>query len=220
MILYPPGGSDSFKTKMPYFTFSSPESTNAIVNYLHEREYYDRFPKSGDDWLFINHHGGTDNQIGTKVLCTEFSRVNDKCGFGFQGRLRFFRSHQLRKFFASTLQKNGVQQIITDWLLGHKLNAVTGAYFKPDIRALKKEYLDILPDLSLEKVNIRDINTKEYEEFIKERELMVKESKENKERLDEMKKEIKDYKEFKPVIEAFMEDKEIQKRVEERLKEK
>ncbi len=209
-----------YKTKMPYFTFSSPESTQAIINYLRDETYRNRYFDSVDDWLFRNCNRKIISQIKNGIMCQEFARINDKCGLGTQGRLRFFRSHQLRKFFASTLQKNGVQQIITDWLLGHKLNNVTDAYFKPDIKALKKEYLNVLPDLSLEKVNIREVHTNEYEEFIKERELMVKESKANKERLDEIKKEMEDYKTFKPLIKVFMEDEEIQKRVEKRLNEK
>ena len=155
-----------YKTRMPYFTFSSPESTHAIINYLHQRDYKGTYPKRQDDILFMNYNDGKYNLIKNNILGTEFRRINDKCGFGSQGRLRFFRSHNLRKFFATTLQKNGLQQIITDWLLGHKLNPVTGAYFKPDILAVKKEYMKALPDLSLEKTEIKDIHSREYEDIL------------------------------------------------------
>lgn len=155
-----------YKTRMPYFTFSSPESTRAILNYLHQREYQNTYPQSREELLFMNYDRGEFHVIKNNILGTEFRRLNIKCGFGKQGRLSFFRSHNLRKFFATTLQKNGLQQIITDWLLGHKLNPVTGAYFKPDILAVKKEYMKALPDLSLENTEIKDIHSREYEDIL------------------------------------------------------
>lgn len=159
-----------YKTGMPYFTFSSPESTRAIMNWLQESDYYGRYPTNPKDWLFYNYRSKEIHKIDNRILGVSFGRLNDKCGFGHQGRLRFFRSHNLRKFFATTLQKNGVQQIITDWLLGHKLNPVTGAYFKPDIQAVKQEYMKALPDLSLRETNVKTIHSKEYEELVKQRE--------------------------------------------------
>ena len=133
-----------YKTGMPYITFNSPESTNAIIDYLEDKS--EKYEIKKENYLF-DHHS---KKMKTRGFTTYFARLNDTCGFGYLGRQRFFRSHGLRKYFASTLKNNGMDTVDAEWLLGHKLPAVTGAYIKPDIYRLKKDYMDILPELCLE----------------------------------------------------------------------
>lgn len=148
------------KTGMPYFTFSSPESIYATLDYLQEREH-----KNGtiplDSPLFVY----ADKQMSPKSFVDYFQQLNDTCGFSFFGRQRFFHAHGLRKFFATTLQEHRVQQLVIEWLLGHKVNLVTGAYIKPDINALRHDYLRVLPYLSVEKVETRTVESMEYREL-------------------------------------------------------
>jgi integrase len=42
------------KTGKPYYTFNSPESTDAILEYLSERQRHNIAPKSEEDPLFIS----------------------------------------------------------------------------------------------------------------------------------------------------------------------
>lgn len=169
-----------FKTNMPYVTFNSPESTAAIIDYLHYRTEH-RSPgkhiKSTDNFLFE----ARGNQMSLRGIMAYFERLNDRCNFGFLGRQRFFRSHGLRKFFASTLKNNGMDTIDAEWLIGHKLHPVTGTYIKPDIYRLKKEYMDILPHLSLSSVETITIESeavkelkKSFEEKLTERDEQTK----------------------------------------------
>lgn len=147
-----------YKTGMPYITFSTHESLLAICDYLLERESDNKGIRDEDDWLFESRG----KQLNKTGFMQYFARLNDKAGFGFSGRQRFFRSHALRKYFASVLYKKGLPQLTIDWMLGHKVDKVTEAYFKADIEALKKEYMKVVKDLSIETVKIKKIATEEY----------------------------------------------------------
>jgi integrase len=86
------------KTKYPYITFNTTESNHAICEYLLEYP-----PKSIDEPLFRNPYS---NNVPAKTCHQFFYRVNARAGFKNIGRQTFFRSHNLRKFFVSTLLKN------------------------------------------------------------------------------------------------------------------
>ena len=76
------------KTGMPYFTFSSPESIHAILDYLVERENKTG-PVKNESYLFtVDRH-----QTASKSFVEYFAKLNDICGFGFFGRQRFFKAH-------------------------------------------------------------------------------------------------------------------------------
>lgn len=155
-----------FKTGMPYVTFSSPESVKAINDYIDHRYEKGRTFKDIDDYLFENN--GV--QMRKKSMVANFARINDLCGFGFFKRQRFFRSHALRKFFASTLKNNGIDNLTSEWLIGHKINIITDAYIKPDIYRMKKDYLDVLPHLSLEEVETKTVHSPEYQDLLEKNE--------------------------------------------------
>ncbi|MCE7698083.1 MAG: hypothetical protein K8E24_004340, partial [Methanobacterium paludis] len=63
--------------------------------------------------------------------------------------------------------------------------------------------------LSLDGAEVKDVKTEELKKY----ETAMDE-------FEDIKREMEDYKEFAPLIKVFMEDEEIQKRVEELLKEK
>ncbi len=169
-----------FKTNMPYVTFNSPESTAAIIEYLHYRTEHrspNKHVKNIDDFLFE----ARGNQMSLRGIMAYFERLNDRCNFGYLGRQRFFRSHGLRKFFASTLKNHGMDTVDAEWLIGHKLHPVTGTYIKPDIYRLKKDYTDVLPYLSLSDIKTVTIESEEvkglkksFEEKLAERDEQTK----------------------------------------------
>ena len=198
------------KTNMPFITFSSPESTQSVIYYLLERMKKNKPITNLDDPLFeANGH-----QVDSNSFSIYFLGINDKCDYGFVGYHRFFTSHKLRKYFASTLNKNNVPEISTQWMLGHSIDRVTDAYFKLDINALKEQYKRVVKDLSIEKVITREITTKEYdnilEELRKEREIRDEENKTTDKEMAEMSKRVK-------LLEQLLSDEEYAK---ERIKEK
>ena len=152
------------KTSMPYFTFSSPESIQSIFTFLDERTHLKKDITSPKDSLFeFDGH-----KTNVKGMVAEFQRLNDKAGFGFQkgNRQRFFHSHALRKFFASTLKEAGLPEFEVNWMLGHRPPKISGIYIKPSVDVMKNEYRKLVPKISLEELNFRDIHTQEYDELI------------------------------------------------------
>ncbi len=205
-----------FKTNMEYITFNSPESTQSIIYYLLYRFKENKPIVSLDDPLFE----ARGNKMSFPGFLEYFSRLNDKCDFGYVGTHRFFTSHKLRKYFASTLNSNNVPQLTIDWFLGHSIAAVTDAYFKPDIDSLKEQYKRVVEELSIEKVITREITTKEYDilikELSKERETRLMEKKEKDKELQSIKEGHERLEqrfiETMPVLEFFKDDEETQKR--------
>jgi len=147
-----------------YYTFSSPESIKAITDYLIERQKKNGIIESKKVPLFENFG----KKIPEHSFSKNFQRINDESGFGLSGRQRYFKSHALRKYFASTLHKNGLSQINIDWLLGHEINGVNASYIKSDPANLKEEYLKVVQDLSIEKVKVQMVTTEGYDQLIKD----------------------------------------------------
>ncbi|WP_414469453.1 tyrosine-type recombinase/integrase [Methanobacterium sp. ACI-7] len=180
------------KTGMPYVTFSSPESVKAINDYIDERYEKGKDFKTIDDYLFEN----LGNKMKKRTLIANFSRLNDLCGFGKFKRQRFFRSHALRKYFASTIKNNGMDNLTSEWLIGHKINSITDAYIKPDIYRMKKDYLDVLPHLSLEEIEIKTVHSPEYKELLDKNIVLVEQIDSMSERYEEKLAEIEKELEF------------------------
>lgn len=145
------------KTGNSYFTFSSPESLDRIIMYLEElyQRHPDYKPKL-DDNLFRSTSVNkplTAGGIGSMIYY-----INRKNGFRKANDKYVTRCHTLRKFFATTLEKNKVPHLTTRWLLGHSIDKVTNAYFKPDPETIKNDYLNVINQLTTHKVEIKLIN--------------------------------------------------------------
>ena len=50
----------------------------------------------------------------------------------------------MRRFFNTDLRNNGADIFFTDFLMGHKIDQVHGAYFKEDAEMLKERYMRYL----------------------------------------------------------------------------
>jgi len=153
-----------YKTGHPYTTFSTPEASLAILDYLDQRHAENKTINNVEDPLFLS--GNT--RISRWSTQKYFAYLNDTCQFGMRGKNRFFTSHKLRKFFASTLNSNRVPEMFTKWLLGHNANQTVDRYVKPNITALKEEYIRLIPHLSIEQVEVKEVTTKEYDQLLKE----------------------------------------------------
>lgn len=171
------------KTDMPYVTFSSPEANKAINEYLEDRNENELL-KDLNGFLFTNEN----HKIRSRTFTVYFQRLNDRAGFGYYKNCRFFRSHALRKFFASTLHNKGMDYLEAEWLIGHRVKITTGTYIKPDIYRLKNDYAKILPFLSLNDVNPITLESPEFKEFKDNIEI---ESKSKDEKIKRLEEEIK-----------------------------
>lgn len=152
-----------YKTGMPFITFSTPESTETLLNYMNYR--VKKYPfTSLDDWIFLS----DGKQTTDKSFASYFNRLNEKAGFEKLEHSVFFHSHALRKFFGSKLHEKGIQRLNYDFLMGHKVDNLADAYIKPRVDALKREYMGCIEDLSIESVKIRRIESEEVKKIVKE----------------------------------------------------
>lgn len=154
------------KTKYDYFTFCSPEACHYIARMLYK---IDALP---EDPLF---------PLGKTAFNKAFSRLNDKCGFGYTstGTRRKFHPHSLRRFFAtqlagSTVNGMMIDSLIIEWMLGHKIPAVQEAYYKKNPEMLKDVYLHLIPKLTFEdKVEVKTISSPEFDELKSELDKLI-----------------------------------------------
>ena len=137
-----------FKTNHNYYTFCSPEASEAIIRYLKTRENLKPESKLFD--------------ITGKGLVMVFQRINEKYKWGWKKTRRFFHAHSLRMFFATQLTKAGLDYLIIQWLSGRAVPATTATYFKPSPEKLKKEYMKVVDKVSISKVDVYDVKSEEF----------------------------------------------------------
>lgn len=117
------------KTNREYVTFSSPESTKAILDYLTGTER--QLPP--DTRLF---------GITPKYLTIKFKILNDRLGLGKVGNSRRLRGHMLRKYHASQLTQGEhaltIEEI--DSLQGRGKQGVHRSYFMDNPEDLRMKY--------------------------------------------------------------------------------
>lgn len=131
-----------FKTGMPYYTFNSPQSTEALNSYLKTRK-----KKNTSDYLFVNK---SNMQMSNDSITRLFHKANDGAGLGFRDhRHRTLTSHILRKMFTTALYKAGLDILQIDWMLGHKIPVSRAAYFKTHPDELKETYKKVIEFITL-----------------------------------------------------------------------
>ena len=168
ILIVPSWNIHRVKTGMLYSTFCTSECLTAILKYLSDYP-----PHSLNDPLFRT--AKTSEGLKPNTFLTYFWNLNKKCGFGQTDRIIFFHSHALRKYFATTLFKNKIPQIVVDWLLGHKIDNTSEAYFKADTKALKEQYITCIPDLSIEDTEVHTYESPEFVEIKEEMSFLKKE---------------------------------------------
>ena len=118
------------KTNKYYYTFCSPEATEAIISYLESRT--DKL--TNDRKLF---------QINKNYLNVKFQELNEQIGGHQKGCYSLLRTHMLRKFHASNLARgeNGLSLDEIDSLQGRGKDNVRKSYYFDDPKELRKKYL-------------------------------------------------------------------------------
>ncbi len=134
------------KSGINYVTFNTPESTQAILDYLKDREMNNKLVKSFEDPLFVN---TWNKPLAKSVHGAIFKRINNKAGFGhLDGKRRFLTSGTLRKTFKKALNEAELDEVTIDSFLGYKVNKTKSDF--SDIESMKSQYVDALEFLSLD----------------------------------------------------------------------
>lgn len=157
------------KTQNEYVTFSTPESIFYVLDYLKERVRIGDPPESIDQFLFrsAEHPQNQDRQLKERAFMKYFERLNKKMQLGknkTQPKYAFFTSHQLRRFFATTLD-GVIPHDDIDRMEGHIKGQIDRAYFKTTVKKLKKSYMNGIEVLIINKAIVIDKTSEKVQEL-------------------------------------------------------
>jgi len=216
------------KKNYEFYTFSSPEASNAVQDYL---DWRNREPSSKgvireeqrkkqhvttkDGYLFITRTVPPEYLTAKKVKDKEelrklnkeaiiaiYQRLNEEAQTSSErGEYNVIRSHNMRRFFNSTLLNENAPIFFVDFLLGHQLDATHEAYYRASPEKLKEEYAKYVSFLTIEK----SIDPTEHPAFIQLKEdkdaykritdIMTQERRGEREELQELRAEMEKIKE-------------------------
>ena len=202
------------KTTNHYFTFSSPESIVSLINYLedlnrlHNKKYKTDIEITPKTKLFLNNRF---KSINENLIQITYRRLNEKAGYKRPDGTNYIRPHVLRKVFASTLERNKMPHLMTRWLMGHKLDPTTSAYFKANPETLKEEYIQIVEQLNVNQdIEIKTVTTEGYDQLLID-------SKDKGDQIEAMKKQIKEMEIRNKERDEFLDDLMTKKNVVEKI---
>ena len=141
------------KTSKKYYTFCTPETTNAIIEWLTLRL---KICEENDETL-----NPEDSlwDLTKRQITYHLSNINDDLGFGFKGSSRFLRPHSLRKFNASNI---GLSEDTIDLLQGRSRNSVHETYIKTNPEELRKTYMSVMKNVTIGKIGKKEIIHEEF----------------------------------------------------------
>lgn len=136
------------KTSKKYYTFCTPEATNAILEWLQLRM---KMCREHDEEL---HFEDSLWDLTQRQITYHLSNINDELGFGYKGSYRFLRPHTLRKFHASNI---GLSEDNIDLLQGRSRDSVHETYIKTNPSEFKKVYMNVMSNVEIKKFGKKDI---------------------------------------------------------------
>ncbi|MFC1786857.1 tyrosine-type recombinase/integrase, partial [Halobacteriota archaeon] len=177
------------------------------------KAYEKRRIRSDNDYLFIKKDipskyletlDEEDRKLNAAGLMSMFRDVAKRMGMeSDKGQWQYFRAHNLRKYFNSTLLNNGCDLFMVDFLMGHQIDATRSAYFMADPERLRELYMRYIPFLSIESVETRVLTSESYEK-------LVTENQDIKQELEELRAEINARTPKDDLMSALIRDKDIQ----------
>ena len=185
------------KVNYKHHTFIPPEATREIITYLKERCYGRNEKiriKNNNDTIFVSNYGG---KLSRDSIVTNFRRIGTMAGLKREnGSYSYWRSHALRKYFITTIINKLGAKTIADYMAGHKISDQDRTYWKADPEDLKQHYIKALPYLSLDKAKVKDVYSKEFENFMKESKDKDEKIALMEQKMEEMEKKNKERDEF------------------------
>lgn len=112
----------------------------------------------------------------TDAILAMYRRLNEEAQTSAaRGEYNVNRTHNMRRFFATTLLNEGAQQYLVDYLQGHEIDATHEAYYRGNPAKLRDEYEKYIPLLTIQKA--LDISeSPEYLRIKQENETLAKET--------------------------------------------
>lgn len=186
--------SKTSKNSQLCVTFNTPEATMYIFQYLKERKriYLKKDKESGgiiepEEPLFAT---STKNNLTSDAIGKMFQRINKKLGghHDKNGKYGRFRAHSLRKLFTTTCRRNITQVVInsdktseidiisifTGHIPPNESNSRVYEAIESDSHDsyLRKTYMALVPYLSIQDIEIKDIKTQQYKDLEEQNKLL------------------------------------------------
>lgn len=136
------------KTQKSYYTFCTPEATNAIVEWLLLKS--ELLEENGEKLSWEE----TIWDLSPRQMNYHFQIINDALDWGFKKKYRFFRPHTLRKFHASNI---GLSAENVDFLQGRSKDKIHATYIKANPERLKNVYISVMDNVTIGKLDKKEI---------------------------------------------------------------
>jgi integrase len=152
----------------------SPEASQAVLDYLNYRNRTTRDSResrfnqlekqkvfSDNDFLFcranisdtyLTTRNEKERQITKSIMMKIYRAISEKAGKNATGGdWNLIRSHNMRRYFNSTLINVSCDSYHVDFWMGHKQDATRAAYFRASPEKLKEIYLKYVPFITIQK---------------------------------------------------------------------
>lgn len=162
------------KSGTDFVTFISPEASQAVHKYL---QYRNRDAKTPDKYremqlskqkvygnkgyLFIKRsvsdeyletHNEELRKLDTVGLLKAYRTLSERAQKSTEkGVWNLIRSHNMRKFFNTTLKNAGFDSERVEFFMGHTLDGTKGAYYRAEAEKLQALYAAFVPYLTIQK---------------------------------------------------------------------
>jgi len=186
------------KTGVEFVTFISPEASRAIIEYL---EYRNREVKAAtarrkrqlekqqiisyEGFLFVLRQVPDEfvkmqdeslRQLTENAIQKLYRSISDKAKKNTKkGAYNIIRSHNMRKYFNSTLLNTGCDSFHVEFFMGHELDNTKAAYFRASPEKLKEIYQKYIPYLTIQKELTID-DSPEFKRLKNENEVLARET--------------------------------------------
>lgn len=137
------------KVNYRYITFTTNEGMEHLLRYIDYRYNYceERLALNDDvdEYIFITNRGEPMEQ---RTVTAMYRVMGERVGFKTKpNQYRFWRSHNIRKYFYNIVEECVGQEYADEWL-GHVPSTVTRAYARREYR-MRNAYINCIPYLSL-----------------------------------------------------------------------
>ncbi len=232
------------KKNYEFYTFLSPEASKAIQDYLNwrnrEPNYKSKIKEqqlekqrvtTKEGYLFVTRAVPFEyltakkmkdkeelRKLSKETIISIYHRLNEEAQTSSgSGEYNINRSHNMRRFFNTTLLNEHASLFFVDFLLGHQLDATHEAYYRASPEKLKEEYTKYISYLTIEK----SIDPTEHPAFIQMKEdkdaykritdIMTQERKDERSELQELKAEIENMKATESIKADYMQYADLEK---------
>lgn len=112
----------------------------------------------------------------TDTILAMYRRLNEEAKTSStKGEYKVNRTHNMRRFFATTLLNESAQQYVVDFMQGHEIDATHEGYFRANPHKLHEEYEKYIPLLTIQK-DFDISESPEYQKIKQENETLARET--------------------------------------------